>query len=135
MSYRGAGMNSAVYGSLPASACSLGTEGAQGPDRITKSVYDAAGQLLKVQRAAGTSLQQDYATYTHTLNGKQASVKDANGNLASMTWDGHNRQTRWTFPSKTTIGSVDASDYEEYDYDANGNRTSLRKRDGSHRLW
>ncbi len=124
-------MNPAVYGSLPASACTLGSEGGQGPDRITKNVYDAAGQLLKVQKAVGTSLQQDYVTYTYTNNGKQASVKDANGNLASMTYDGHDRQTRWTFPSKTSIGSVDASDYEEYGYDANGNRTSLRKRDGS----
>ncbi len=124
-------MNPAVYGSLPASACTLGTEGVQGPDRITKNVYDAAGQVLKIQKAVGTLLQQDYATYTYTNNGKQASVKDANGNLASMTYDGHDRQTRWTFPSKTSIGSVDASDYEEYGYDANGNRTSLRKRDGS----
>jgi RHS repeat-associated protein len=124
-------MNPAVYGSLPASACSLGTEGSQGPDRITRNIYDAVGQVLRVQKAVGTSLQQDYATYTYTPNGKQASVKDANGNLASMTYDGHDRQTRWTFPSKTSIGSVDASDFEEYGYDPNGNRTSLRKRDGS----
>jgi len=124
-------MNPSAYGSLPASACTLGTEGSEGPDRITRNVYDAAGQLLKVQKAYGTSLQQDYATYTYTPNGKQATVKDANGNLASMTYDGHDRQTRWIFPSKTSVGSVDASDYEEYGYDANGNRTSLRKRDGS----
>jgi YD repeat-containing protein len=76
-------------------------------------------------------LQQDYASYTYTLNGKQASVKDANGNLASMSYDGHDRQTRWTFPSKTAVGQVNAADYEQYTYDANGNRTSLRKRDGS----
>ena len=124
-------MNPAVYGSLPASACTLGTEGGQGPDRITKYSYDAAGQLLKVQKAIGTLLQQDYATYSYTLNGKRASVKDANGNLANIVYDGHDRQTRWTFPSKTSVGSVDASDYEEYGYDANSNRTSLRKRDGS----
>jgi RHS repeat-associated protein len=124
-------MNPTVYGSLPTSACTLGTEGSQGPDRITKNIYDAAGQLLRVQKAFGTSLQQNYVTYTYTPNGKQTTVKDANGNLASMTYDGHDRQTRWTFPSKTSIGSIDASDYEEYGYDANGNRTSLRKRDGS----
>lgn len=124
-------MNPAVFYSLPSSACTLGAEGGQGPDRITKNVYDAAGQVLKLQKAVGTSLQQDYATYSFTPNGKQASVKDANGNLASMTYDGHDRQTRWTFPSKTSVGSVDASDYEEYAYDPNGNRTSLRKRDGS----
>jgi RHS repeat-associated protein len=37
---------------------------------------------------------------------------------------------QWQFPSKTTPGQVNASDYEKYAYDANGNRTSLRKRDG-----
>jgi RHS repeat-associated protein len=124
-------MNPAIYASLPASACTLGTEGANGPDRITRNVYDAAGQVLKVQKAVGTPLQQDYATYTYSLNGKQTSVKDANGNLASMTYDGHDRQVRWNFPSKTAVNTVSTTDYEAYTYDANGNRTSLRKRDGS----
>lgn len=124
-------MNPAIYASLPASACTMGVEGSHGPDRITKNVYDAAGQLLKVQKAVGTSIQQDYAVYTYTNNGKPASVKDANGNLAQYSYDSHDRQTRWTFPSKTSQGSVDPNDYEQYGYDANGNRTSLRKRDGS----
>ncbi len=124
-------MNAAIYASLPASACTLGTEGTNGPDRITRNVYDAAGQVLRVQKAVGTPLQQDYATYTYSPNGKQLSVKDANGNLASMTYDGHDRQTRWNFPSKTNVNTVSTTDYEEYAYDANGNRTSLRKRDGS----
>jgi hypothetical protein len=30
-----------------------------------------------------------------------------------------------------TAGSVNSSDYEQYGYDPNGNRTSLRKRDGN----
>ena len=34
------------------------------------------------------------------------------------------------FPSKTATEAVDEGDYEEYGYDSNGNRTSLRKRDG-----
>ncbi|MEQ8484331.1 MAG: RHS repeat domain-containing protein [Pseudomonadales bacterium] len=34
------------------------------------------------------------------------------------------------FPSKTTPGAVNEADYEAYGYDAAGNRTSLRKRDG-----
>lgn len=124
-------MNPAVYGSLPASACTLGTEGSFGPDRITKNVYDAAGQLLKVQKAYGTPLQEDYATYTYSLNGKRTSLTDARGYTASMTYDGHDRQVKWNFPSPTTPGVVSTTDYEEYGYDANGNRTSLRKRDGS----
>ena len=123
-------MNAAVFASLPASACTLSTQGSAGPDRITYKSYDAAGQLLQIQKAYGTSLQQNYATYTYTQNGKQASVKDANGNLASLTYDGFDRLSQWTFPSKTTAGQVNTADYESYAYDAANNRTSLRKRDG-----
>jgi RHS repeat-associated protein len=122
-------MNPAVFSTV-SGACSLGAQGSFGPDRITHNVYNAAGQLLKTQRAYATSLQQDYATYTYTLNGKRASVTDANGNRAEMRYDGHDRQNRWVFPSKTSAGSVNESDFESYTYDAAGNRLTLRKRDG-----
>ncbi len=124
-------MNAAVFASLPADACALGTQGTYGPDRITHNVYDAAGQLLKVQKAYNVpTLQQDYATYTYSLNGKQASVTDADHNLAMLTYDGYDRLQQWTFPSKTTVGQVNSADYEFYQYDAVGNRTSVRRRDG-----
>jgi RHS repeat-associated protein len=135
-------MNPAIFGSLPANACTLGTPGTGsddfGPDRVTRNTYDAAGQLLKVRKAYGITtangytpeLQQDYATYEYTLNGKQKAVIDANGNRAEMTFDGYDRQKRWIFPSPTTVGVANQADYEEYGYDAVGNRTSLRKRDG-----
>jgi RHS repeat-associated protein len=127
-------MNPAVFASPPASACTLGAQGTApndyGPDRITRNIYDAAGQLLQVQRAYGTPLQQNYATYTYSPNGKQMSVTDANGNKASLTWDGFDRQSKWNFPSKTTPGAVSSTDYEQYGYDSVGNRTTLRKRDG-----
>jgi YD repeat-containing protein len=48
-----------------------------------------------------------------------------------MEYDGFDRQSRWNFPSASTPGQVDTSNYEEYGYDQNSNRTSLRKRDGS----
>jgi hypothetical protein len=51
-------MNPVAFASPPG-ACSLGSEGSFGPDRITHNIYDNAGQLQKVQRAYGTSLQQD----------------------------------------------------------------------------
>ena len=124
-------MNPAAYGSLPASACDLGPQGTDGPDRITRNIYDAAGQLLTVQKAYATNLQQAYASYTYSLNGKQLSVTDAKGNVASMSFDGLDRQTFWRFPSKTSPGAVSPDDYEQYGYDLNGNRTSLRKRDGT----
>jgi RHS repeat-associated protein len=131
-------MNPATYGSLPSSACTLAVTGIHGPDRIARNSYDAVGQLLSVKKAYGvttangfpTTLQQDYATYSYTLNGKQASVIDANGNKAAYGYDGFDRQTIWAFPSPTTPGTASTTDFEQYGYDANGNRTSLRKRDG-----
>ncbi|MGH8178549.1 MAG: RHS repeat-associated core domain-containing protein, partial [Steroidobacter sp.] len=93
-------------------------------------VYNVGGQLEIVQRAYGTPLQQNYAVYTYTPNGKRERVYDANGNRAELRYDGHDRQSRWVFPSKTTAGAVNESDYESYTYDNAGNRTSLRKRDG-----
>ena len=123
-------MNPAVFASLPSDACTLGTTGSQGADRITKTIYDNAGQVLKIQKGYGTSLQQDYVTYTYTANGKVATVTDANGTLATQSWDAFDRKSRWTFPSKTTAGLASTTDYEDYAYDAASNRTSLRKRDG-----
>jgi RHS repeat-associated protein len=124
-------MNPVAYDSLPGSACSLGTEGSFGPDRITRNVYDDGGRNTKIQKAYATALQEDYATYTYSPNGKRTSLTDARGYLASMTYDGYDRQTKWNFPSPTTTGVASTTDYEQYGYDANGNRTSLRKRDGS----
>jgi RHS repeat-associated protein len=124
-------MNPAAFASLPGSACSLGTEGSFGPDRITRNVYDAAGQLLQVQRAYGTPLQQNYATYTYSSNGKRQTVKDANSNLSTFEYDGLDRLLKLRFPVATSGASQSSTtDYEQYGYDAVGNRISLRKRDG-----
>jgi YD repeat-containing protein len=123
------------FGALPTptstSACSPGTQGSEGADRITNNTYDSAGQLSKVQKAYLTSDQADYATYAYTLNGKQQYVTDANGSKAQFTYDGFDRLLKWNFPDKVTKGSVASTDYEQYAYDAAGNRTCLRKRDGS----
>jgi len=124
-------MNPAAFASLPANACSLGATGANGPDRIIRNHYDSAGQLTTVQKAYGTALAQNYAAYTYSANGKQKSVTDANGNRAELAYDGHDRQSHWYFPSKVTPGQVDYSNFEQYGYDENGNRISLKKRDGT----
>ena len=108
------------------------------PDRITKNLYDNAGQLTKIQKAYlittangfPATLQQDYVTYTYTNNGKQQFVTDANGNKAQFTWDGFDRLSKWNFPSPTSPGTVSATDFEQYGYDAGGNRLSLKRRDG-----
>jgi len=61
---------------------------------------------------------------------KQLSMVDGNGNKAGFAYDGYDRQSYWYFPDKTSVGSVSTTDYEQYGYDAVGNRTSLRRRDG-----
>ncbi len=139
-------MNPAAWSSLPSSACTLGAQGSQGPDRITRNIYDAAGQVLQVRKAVGTPIEIADVSYSYTRNGKIKQVVDANGNRAELRYDGFDRQNRWVFPSKTrptafsastpanalqTAGALNEGDYEAYGYDANGNRTSLRKRDGS----
>jgi RHS repeat-associated protein len=122
------------FSALPvagSSACTLGTAGSAGPDRITQKTYDAASQLLKVTKALGTADQADDATYAYSNNGRPLSLTDGKGNLMTMAYDGFDRQNRWTFPSPTTVATVNAADYEFYGYDIVGNRTSFRKRDGS----
>jgi RHS repeat-associated protein len=125
-------MNPAAFGSLPSSACQLGTQGANGPDRITRNVYDEAGRLTQIQRAYGTSVQQNYATYAYTPNGQHDWVEDANANRTDYTYDNFDLLARITFPS-ATIGAhaANVNDYEAYTYDANRNRTSVRLRSGN----
>jgi RHS repeat-associated protein len=124
-------MNPVAYGWLPESACTLTPHGAFGPDRITRNVRDAAGQLLQVQRAYGTSVQQTYAAYTYSTNGQRQTVRDANNNLTTFEHDGFDRLVKMRFPvAATGANQSSATDYEQYGYDAVGNRTSLRKRDG-----
>jgi RHS repeat-associated protein len=133
------------FGSMPSDACTLGTAGSFGSDRVTKNVYDNAGQLIQVRKAVGTGLEQAYATYSYTWNGKQEYVIDANGNRAKLEYDGFDRQVKWIFPSTTrpgsfnpatqatalsTAGALNTNDYEQYGYNVVGNRTSVRKRDG-----
>lgn len=156
-------MNPATWGALPASACTqTGTPAsctdataiASAPDdRITRNVYDAAGQVTKIQKAYGTCIQEDYATYTYSANGKVTSMTDARGYVATMTYDGFDRQAAWSFPSQTTAGAtstcnigtisevngvtgpadarIASDDCEKYSYDRNGNRAKMVKRDGS----
>ncbi|MBX3431162.1 MAG: RHS repeat-associated core domain-containing protein [Hyphomonadaceae bacterium] len=138
-------MNPAVFGSLPSDACTLGTEGSDGPDRIVRNTYDDASQLTLIERSVGTPFEQDYARYTYGQNGERLTVTDANTNRSAYVYDGHMRLCRLYFPV-TAIGQNQANtggiaegaltcssggsnpDYEGYTYDLNGNRLSLRLR-------
>jgi len=138
-SYDGAGrlqcsaqrMNPAAFGSLPA-ACTQGTAGSFGPDRINLASYDGASRLLQITSGYGVSgLQRNEETYTYSPNGKIRTLADGKNNLTTYTYDGFDRLTLTQYPSPTTAGSSNTSDYEQLGYDAAGNVTSRRLRDGT----
>lgn len=124
-------MNPSIYGSLPSSACTLGTAGTFGDDRIVQNTYDAANRLTSVTSGYGTSLAQTTRANAWTANSKLDWVQDANGNRSDFTYDTYGRVSQINFPS-TTVGSQSPSstDYESYAYDANSNLTSRRLRSG-----
>jgi RHS repeat-associated protein len=125
--------------SLPSDACTLGTAGSYGPDRITRTSFDNAGRPNLVQTGYGVSgVQADEAATTYTDNGQVATVTDAEGNRTSYTHDGHDRLSRTYMPSPTTDNSSSTTDYEELTYAtaASGTRStslvsSRRLRDGT----
>ncbi|MBU6162126.1 MAG: hypothetical protein KGO50_13495, partial [Myxococcales bacterium] len=89
--------------------------------RRTLKVYNAASEVIEDRRAIGTPNEQAYATFTYTLNGKQATVKDARNNQTSYTYDGLDRLKITTMP--------DAS-YEQLTYDNVDNLLTKRARRG-----
>jgi RHS repeat-associated protein len=131
-------------------ACAAGAPGPDGPDRIVRNLYDAAGQRLQLRVGVGSGAEAAEATWTYNLAGQVTAVIDGNGNRAELRYDGHGRQSCWLFPSPArswgytdttpataleTAGGVNADcagngDYEAYGYDPNGNRTSFRRRNG-----
>jgi len=125
-------MDPAAFTSLPSDACApAAAVGSNGPDRVTKTTYDAAGQVTAIQQAYATSDVRLYARYTYTPNGWKASETDANGNRTSFSYDGYGRLAVVFYPN-TAVGSPSSnpSDYDQFTYDANGNRASWRRRNG-----
>jgi len=140
---------SVADGSLPTNACSLtaaedtghpGKTAAGAPvDRITQTTWDPAGQKLMIVQAASTSAQRTYSAQTYGADGEALTIQDANWNLTTYGYDPFNRLVRTMFPTTARPSSAGAatsntSDYEAYGYDANGNRVTLRKRDGTTNL-
>jgi RHS repeat-associated protein len=125
-------MNSTIYGSLPSDACTLGTQGSYGADRISQTVYDAAGQVIQNKVAIGTTDAATETTLTYTNNGKVQTLTDGENNKTTYVYDGFDRLSQTQFPSSTKgAGTSNASDYEQLSYDANSNVSSRRLRNGT----
>ncbi len=138
MSYDAAGrlqceavrMNPAVFASLPASACTLGAQGANGPDRIVRYTYNGADQVTQVTSGFGTANAITEVTNFYTNNGLLAATQDGAGNRTSYEYDGLDRLARRYYPSPTTPGQGSVTDFEEYTYNAASAITQERRRDG-----
>jgi RHS repeat-associated protein len=123
-------LNAATFGSLPG-ACSLATTGSDGPDRISRNGYDAANQLTSITTGYATSSAHTEMSTVFSNNGRPVSVTDAKNNKTTYVYDGFDRLSQTQFPSATSPGSSNASDYEQQGYDAASNVTSFRRRDGT----
>jgi RHS repeat-associated protein len=118
-------------------ACVPQTTGPQGPDRITRTSYNDAGEVLKVKTAYGTSVEADEVTNTYSgpnatsQAGSLLTSMDGHGNLTSYEYDGHGRMQKVRFPEPAaTAPASSTTDYEQLSYDANSNVTQRRLRDG-----
>lgn len=124
-------MNPSAVASLPASACSLGTQGSAGPDRITYLTYDNANKLLTTVVGYGTSVQATAVTNTYGGDNETLTRADAKGHLTTIVHDTFNRIYQVEFPTPSNGSVSSTSDYEQYTYDNNGNITQNRRRDGT----
>jgi RHS repeat-associated protein len=124
-------MNQATFTSLPATACTLGTAGSFGNDRITVTNYDVASQVASVVTGYGDTSQRTIATYTYNPNGTTHSLADGNSNLTTNIYDGFDRLSQTQYPTAGNGGVSNTADYDGVSsYDANGNVLVRRLRDG-----
>jgi RHS repeat-associated protein len=123
-------MNPTAFGNLPLSACTLGTPGPHGPDRITRNFYDSANQLIRVQLGVGTSDATDAVAKTYTVDGNVATLTDGQNNRTTFEYDGHGRISKTRYPVQMAGQlSSSATDFEQLAYDNNGNVLTRRLRD------
>jgi len=128
-------MNPAVWTNLPASACTpqatAQPPAGHGPDRISRTIRNAAGEVTEVRTGVGTTIEAPEVRYEYTDNGQVSWVTDGEGNRTSYEYDGHDRLLRTIFPLAARGSNLsNAADYEELGYDAAGNVTSRRNRAG-----
>ncbi|HWT32004.1 MAG TPA: RHS repeat-associated core domain-containing protein, partial [Propylenella sp.] len=133
-------MDPSQWGWMPNNCNPTQTNGPNGPDRVTYNHYDSVGRLWKVTGGYGTTAAADESTLTFTTNGQLLRLTDAEGNMTTYEYDGHDRLVKTRFPSPTTDGASSSTDYELIGYysggtymsgyDANGNVTHFRTRRG-----
>ena len=80
----------------------LDTEGSFGPDRITRNIYDDAGQLVSGPGSAlGTAERRRGHPRLYRQRPAVARSVDGENNLTDYVHDGHDRLAYTFFPSAT----------------------------------
>ncbi|MEM9619178.1 MAG: RHS repeat-associated core domain-containing protein [Pseudomonadota bacterium] len=103
------------------SACTPNSS-SDGYDRVTRNTYDAASRVIEVRTARGVVGEARWEQrMTYTANGLVATLKDAEANTTTYTYDDLDRLTRTTFPDTS---------FEELTYDVGGRVTQRELRNG-----
>lgn len=116
-------MNPATFGAPPADACTLGTQGSYGPDRITKYAHDGYYRPTSTTSGYGTVDAAAEVTNGYDSVGRLHSVTDANNNVTTYSYDGMSRL-------QSTCYADSSSDCEVLGYDPNGNLSTRQLRSG-----
>ena len=117
-------LNPAIFASLPTSACTLGTAGTDGNDRITQYSYDATSAITQVTSAYGTSVATTEGNTYDSVSGQLTAVSDGKGNTTTFDRDGLGRITKTHYPNPAR-----SDDYAETVY-SGARAASERLRDG-----
>lgn len=123
-------MNVDTWHNLPVTACLQSSEGEFGQDRISTYGYDYLDRVTVEWRGIGTQYKQQYFQRAYK-DGRLDYDIDANGNKTQYRYDAMGLLEKRVYPSKTTPGAINESDYNQYRYDNNGNITWERKRNAA----
>jgi RHS repeat-associated protein len=115
-----------------ANACLPQTTGSNGPDRVSKTIYNSASEVTQVQVGVGTAEASNEASFTYSNNGKIVTLTDSENNRTTFEYDGFDRlfKTRYPVPTLAALASS-TTDFEQLTFDANSNVTQRRLRDGN----
>jgi RHS repeat-associated protein len=110
-------LNRDYFHSLPPSACELGWEGLEGPDRITRYTYDATDAKISTISGYGTT-DERAARVNHYRadNGVLEKVEDGLGNTTFYEYDNFNRLKKTSYPTPYDGSIKSTTDYTETHY-------------------
>ncbi|ENW93031.1 RHS repeat-associated core domain-containing protein [Acinetobacter dispersus] len=101
-------------------------------NRVTQTIYNLDNTVQSIRKDVGGTLQQYYAQYMYTPNGKQQWSVDALLNATRTNYDGFDRPTEVAY-STASVGSlsINPNDTETFKYDNNDNIIQQKTRSGA----